>query len=81
MIAELERVNQELGEIYDDAVNRDRMVEIACRGVLFADSINSLENIDVEELAKTKAGIRVSALRDAGFTNLKLLAKAQDREI
>lgn len=61
--------------------NSDKIIGTACQALLFSYALESLDDISIDELAKSKTGIRIGALKDAGFRTLKDLAKAKDYEI
>ena len=81
MNKELSDVQSGLAEIFDEMDILEGTIKTACQDVLFDKTLDSLEKVSVDELSKSRLGIRVSALKDAGFANLKQLAMATDREI
>ena len=67
--------------ISDDQKRQEKEVREECSKVLGLKALDALEGISVEELRNSKAGIRVSALREAGYENLLQVAKRKDWEL
>ncbi len=57
------------------------LVRTAAEGMLFSNAQNSLASVPIDELSKSKAGIRVSTLKDAGLETFLDLATASDFEL
>ena len=79
---------KELLELNDRAqtVVRDEsilagLVKTAAEGMLFSNSQKSLASVSVDELSKSKSGVRVSTLKDAGYTTFLDLAMASDYDL
>ena len=75
-------------ELYDaiqfllaDGPHQERRVESELQKIYGMKAFTALENISVEELKNSKAGIRVSLLKDAGYENLYQLARLKDWEL
>ena len=75
-------------ELYDaiqfllaDGPHQERRVESELQKIYGMKALTALENISVEELKNSKAGIRVSLLKDAGYENLYQLARLKDWEL
>ena len=81
MIDHLVYVKSRLAEMAESEEHLKPLVETACQGVLFSSALDSMASIPVEELGNSKAGIRVSAIKDAGYSNLKEIALASDSEL
>ncbi|MCR4740366.1 MAG: DEAD/DEAH box helicase [Lachnospiraceae bacterium] len=64
-----------------DRKDQEDRIRLACRKILIIDAEKSLKDISVDELKKSRAGIRVSALTEAGYTDIGCLAKAEDWEL
>ncbi len=69
-----------------DNMFADRQVQVdsimrICRQIAAENAQNSLAEISVDELKNAKAGIRVAALQEAGFTNLLQLSKVSDLQL
>ena len=77
-LRELDRV---CTKILEDEERQASAVREACRLMLLKGAQASLKNVPVEELAQSKAGIRVSALADAGYPDLLALDSAPDWEL
>ena len=80
-IARLEELDRVLGTIMSDDDRQTAAVREACSAVLLKSAQHSLENVPVEELSHSKAGIRVAILKEAGYNDLKQLDEAADWEI
>ena len=64
-----------------DASAKEEEVISAAHSVLLREASVALEQISVEELRSSRAGIRVSALAGAGYRNLRDLDEADDRSL
>ncbi len=81
LIKALTDLDEYLNTIYSDRHCQEEEIRKLCARILRKDAEKSLAEVSVEELKKSKAGIRVSALIDAGFDNLYALSCAEDREL
>ena len=52
-----------------------------CKEILLEDALRSLAGISVDELKRSKAGIRTTVLKEAGYTDLYKLSQAADSEL
>ena len=81
LIGSLRELDEHLIEIVSDADRREQAVKQSCGKALRENAAASLAEIPVEELKNSKAGIRVSALQNAGFHTLLDLYNAQNWQI
>lgn len=81
MIQALHELEENVRFLYDDQKKQERVVEKECARLLEIRALEALEGISVEELKKSKAGIRVSALQEAGYENLYQLAMLKNWEL
>ena len=65
----------------DDQKRQEKEVEEECSRLIGLRALEALEGISVDELKNSKAGIRTSALREAGYDNLLQLARLKDWEL
>ena len=70
-LRQLTAADSELKDIIDSAVTDKNAVEAALSACADSSRSRVLESIDVSELNRDKLGIRVGALRNAGFTNVR----------
>ncbi|MCR5734860.1 MAG: DEAD/DEAH box helicase [Lachnospiraceae bacterium] len=70
-----------LEQICLDRKKQEDRIRLSCRQLLMLDAQKSLKDISVDELKKSKAGIRVSALAEAGYTDMGRLSTAEDWEL
>lgn len=73
--------NAAFKNIYNDRTLQESNIKQICNKIAGIEARKELFNIPVDELKKARAGIRVQALVDAGYTSLGQLAKATDYEI
>ena len=78
LLLELERV---FSAVLTDETRQEQEVRSAFEMSLRANAGRSLAQIPVDELRKSRAGIRTAALKDAGFVTLSDLANASDAQI
>ena len=78
---ELLELNDKAQAIVQDEFILAGAVKTAAEGMLFSNAQNTLSSIPIDELSKSKAGIRVSSLKDAGFQTFLDLAVAPDSEL
>ena len=64
-----------------DVLRQEKELENEKEKVQGLKALDTLENVSVEELKNSKAGIRVQALKDAGYENLLQIAKLKDWEL
>lgn len=64
-----------------DGQRQEQEVREACARVRRRRALDSLKNIDLEELKKSRTGIRTAALKEAGYSNLWELARLKDWEL
>ena len=70
LVGSLRALDEHFGRIVPDTARRKQKVVQGCREMLKENAAGSLNEIPVEELKNSKAGIRVSALRGAGYETL-----------
>lgn len=68
-------------QMYADRQLQENSIRSLCQLIASETAKESLKSISVEELKNAKAGIRVSALQEAGFNNLGDIAGAKDYQI
>ncbi len=78
LLLELDRV---FSAVLTDESRQEQEVRGAFAMSLKANAGRSLAQIPVDELKKSRAGIRTAALKDAGFVTLSDLANASDAQI
>ena len=81
MIVSLLNLGQVLTDIAEGEETQKKEIREACMPMMVAASRTALEQVPVEELAKSRAGLRVSALRSAGFENLGQIAAAKNHAL
>ena len=81
LIALVQALDEALSGMQADAVSREEEVRLASESWMEEASARSLEEIPVEELKKSKAGIRINALQEAGYRNLKDLSDADESSL
>ena len=81
LLRALEEANNGLKGIYSEQELQEDEVRRLCRIISAEQGKKSLRNYSVEELKNAKAGIRVSALENAGFETLWDIAAASDHDI
>ena len=75
------KLNDYVQFMNDDQKRQEKEVEEECSRLIGLRALEALEGISVDELKNSKAGIRTSALREAGYDNLLQLAKLKDWEL
>ena len=78
LIAMVSSLDESLSRMSEEASLREEEIRSAAADLLTLEALDSLEQIPVEELRNSKSGIRVTALKDAGYLNLRDLALAED---
>ncbi len=81
LIKALTDIDEYLDLIYSDRGTQEERIRDLCVRILRKDAERSLAEVSVEELKKSKAGIRVSALIEAGYNDLYKLSYAKDWEL
>ncbi len=81
LIMAVSSLDEALLVMQNDAVLQEEEIRSAAESLLTLEAMESLEQVPVEELSNSKSGIRVKALKDAGYRNLKDLAGADDSEL
>ncbi|MCR5234702.1 MAG: DEAD/DEAH box helicase [Lachnospiraceae bacterium] len=81
LIEVLTDIYEYLDMIYSDRNVQEEGIRNLCGRILREDAEKSLVEVSVQELKKSKAGIRVSALTDAGYDDLYKLSCAKDWEL
>lgn len=81
LICLVSALDEALMRMPEEASSREEEVRKAAVELLEGQVTESLEQVPVEELQNSKAGIRVSALSAAGYRNLRDLAEAGDGEL
>ena len=81
LISVVTSLDESLGRMSEEASSREEEIRNAAADLLTLEALDSLEQIPVEELRNSKSGIRVNALKDAGYLNLKDLARAEDEAL
>ena len=78
LVSSMQALDSEFQRIVTDSAAREKQVTRSCREILKRNAAGSLAEIPVEELKNAKAGIRVSALQNAGFLTLLDLYNAEN---
>ena len=78
LIKALTDIDEYLDLIYSERHVQEERIRDLCVCILRKDVERPLMEVSVEELKKSKAGIRVSALSDAGYDDLYKLSCAKD---
>jgi len=81
MLRSLSELNSDIGFLLEHRGALEKRLRMQCEDYLGMKALDALEGIPVEELKNSKAGIRVSAIKDAGYDNLLQLAKLKDWEL
>ncbi|MBQ6622129.1 MAG: DEAD/DEAH box helicase, partial [Mogibacterium sp.] len=66
--------------LMDEEAQR-KTVRSACSGMVLDQSREAMKQVPIEELSKSRAGIRVSLLKEAGFQTLHDIAVCEDRRL
>ncbi len=80
-ISTVESMSSAFDSIYADKQNQENAIRDICGHIAADIARKELEKISVDELKNAKAGIRVSALQEAGYTDLGRLSKASELEL
>ena len=78
LIGMVTSLDESLSRMPQEASLREEEIRNAAADLLSLEAMESLAQIPVEELRNSKSGIRVTALKDAGYLNLRDLALAED---
>ena len=70
LIGRVEELNRAISFLPEGEKRQEQEVRDAAAAVRGKQALEALKQVPVEELKKSKAGIRVSAITDAGYTNL-----------
>ena len=81
LVPVLEEVNRAAAEVMREEAAQADEIRSCCEALRLKEAKAALSDISVEELKKSKAGIRVSVLQEAGFRDLGAIARASDREL
>ena len=81
LLAGLRETDAAFMEIPADAARREEAVRQRCDGFILMQARRQLAEIPVEELRQSRAGIRTTALAEAGYLTLYDLYKAGDPEL
>lgn len=81
MIEMLAEVTAGLEEALETGSRLSGLIETACQNAVFSHGLESLSKISVDEFQKSKAGIRVSALKEAGYDNMRQVAEASEEKL
>ncbi len=81
MLERLDALDAGLSGIFLDREIQEEQVRLVAAAALTVEAKRALSEISTEELKASRAGIRVSALQEAGFTNLGTLSAATDAQI
>lgn len=81
LIGMVSSLDEALSAVMSDAAAQEEAVRSAAGDVIDAGVTESLSGIPVGELRRSKAGIRISALEEAGYTDLARLYRASDQEL
>ena len=74
-------IDEALAAMQEAVSVKEAQVREAAQNLLELEVKKSLEEIPVEELRESKAGIRVSALKDAGYRSFKDLSETDDSKL
>lgn len=81
MLRRLSELDSDIWYVFDHRKVLEKSLKRQCEDYLGLKALDALEGIPVEELKNSKAGIRVSAIKDAGYDNLLQLAKLKEWEM
>ena len=81
LIQALMDIDERLFAMYSDRQSQEDRIRNLCGRIVRNEAEDSLKDVSVEELKRSKAGIRVSALVEAGYTDLYKLSCAKDWEL
>lgn len=81
MIAAVHEMERDFQFIFQDRPGQEEKIRELSAEILAGQAKESLKNISVEELKKSKSGIRVSALEEAGYEDIGKLSGAADWEL
>ena len=71
-------IDDALTGMAEEFMLQEDRIRSTCEAVIRKEVMKSLAGIPVEELKKSRAGIRTGALEDAGFKNLAQIAEADN---
>jgi superfamily II DNA or RNA helicase len=74
-------VDDALDWMFLDSQDQTDSIMLICRQIAAESAQNALNEVSVNELKNAKAGIRVAALEEAGYTNLGQLSKLTDYQL
>ena len=77
----LYKLNTDVQNLLSAQAGQEAEIRAACETVLRGYAAGQLASVSVEELRKSRTGIRVAALQEAGFTNLGKILQASDWEL
>ena len=80
-VTTLKEMDGLLIHIFADKENQEEAIRRALGALRDRHAAEKLREVSVEELRKSKAGIRVAALQEAGYHDLRALALAKDWEL
>ncbi len=81
LLKAIEDTDKALGDIYADRQTQEQDVRRLCQKAAAILGKEALDDYSVEELKNARAGIRVSALENAGYKTLGDLARASNADI
>lgn len=81
LIAMVSSLDEALITMQSDAAAQEEEIRNSAAELLALEALDSLAQIPVEELRNSKAGIRVKALKDAGYHNLGDIARVDDKTL
>ncbi|MCR5421384.1 MAG: DEAD/DEAH box helicase [Lachnospiraceae bacterium] len=81
LISVIMKLGADYEAVYENKPLQEERIKEVCKDVMLSEAEKTLSKVPVEELKKSKAGIRVSLLAEAGYTDLYKLSQAKDWEI
>ena len=81
LISAIHATNNGFISLYAEKAVQEAEIQDLCRQIAGQKAREELDAYSVEELKNAKAGIRVSELQEAGYTNLGQVARAKDIEL
>lgn len=81
LIDSYQKLDREFANMITDTRERERRITRTCNQILKDNCADLLADIPVSELRNAKAGIRVTALENAGYENLLDLYRAQSWQL
>ena len=70
-----------LSDILQNEQRLKEKISSQCKEILVEEALRSLSEVSVDELKRSKAGIRTAVLKEAGYTDLYKLSQAADSEL